>query len=94
MSETAVPAAERESRSGCALLLGVLLILSGVLFLAQNLFAVSLLPIFRQALLFFIDYWPALLVLWGASKIYQRFAHPARARVGAFEIVLLIFVVL
>jgi DUF4097 and DUF4098 domain-containing protein YvlB len=94
MSEAAVPAAERESRSGCALLLGVLLIVSGALFLAQNLFAVSLLPIFRQSLLLFIDYWPVLLVLWGASKIYQRFAHPARARVGAFEIVLLIFVVL
>ncbi|HJS75719.1 MAG TPA: hypothetical protein VJ921_15610, partial [Vicinamibacteria bacterium] len=94
MSEAAIPAAGREGRSGCALLLGVLLILSGVLFLAQNLFAVSLLPLFRQALLLFIDYWPVLLVLWGASKIYQRFAHPAQARVGAFEVVLLLFLVL
>ncbi len=33
-------------------------------------------------------------MLWGASKIYQRFAHPERARVGAFEIVLLVFLVL
>jgi hypothetical protein len=94
MSEAAAPAAEREGRSGCALLLGVLLIAAGALFLAQNLFAVSLLPLFRRSLLLFIDYWPVLLVLWGASKVYQRFAQPERARVGAFEVVLLIFVIL
>jgi DUF4097 and DUF4098 domain-containing protein YvlB len=93
MSEaTASPA--RESRSGCVLLLGVLLIATGVLFLAQNLFHLSLLPLFRQTLLLFLDYWPVLLVLWGASKIYQRFVKPEQARVSGFEIVLLVFIVL
>jgi DUF4097 and DUF4098 domain-containing protein YvlB len=95
MSEAGVvePAAQ-EGRSGCALLLGVLLIATGVLFLAQNLFDLPLLPLFRRMLLLFIDYWPILLVLWGVSKVYQRFAQPTRAGVGAFEIVLLVFVVL
>ncbi len=81
-------------RSGCALFLGVLLIATGGLFLAQNLVDLRLLPLFRRTLILFIDYWPLLLVVWGTFKIYQRFAHPARARVGAFEIVLLVFIVL
>ncbi|HEY7821015.1 MAG TPA: hypothetical protein VIG29_22515, partial [Vicinamibacteria bacterium] len=58
------------SRSGCALVLGVLLIAAGVLFLAQNLFAYPLLPLLRQGFLLFADYWPLLLVLWGAIKVY------------------------
>jgi DUF4097 and DUF4098 domain-containing protein YvlB len=82
------------SRSGCALFLGVVLIAAGVLFLAQNLFAFSLLPVLRRSFLLFVDYWPLLLVLWGAFKVYQRFAAPERARVGGFEILLLVFLLL
>jgi Putative adhesin len=91
MSELAAP---QRGRSGCALFLGVLLIATGVLFLAQNLIDLPLLPLFRRTLSLFIDYWPVLLVAWGALKIYQRFAQPERARVGASEIVLLVFIVL
>ncbi|HEY7696829.1 MAG TPA: DUF4097 family beta strand repeat-containing protein, partial [Vicinamibacteria bacterium] len=41
----------------------------------------------------FTDYWPLVLVLWGGFKVLQRFTRPSRARVGALEIVLLVFVV-
>jgi DUF4097 and DUF4098 domain-containing protein YvlB len=71
----------------------MLLIATGVLFLAQNLFDYPLLPLFRSGVVLFADYWPLLLVLWGLFKVYQRFAQPARARVGAFEILLLALVV-
>ena len=90
MSEVETPSG---GRSGCALLLGILLIVTGVLFLAQNLFDHALLPLFRQGVVLFADYWPLLLVLWGVFKVYQRFARPSRARVGAFEIVLLVLIV-
>src|SRR5262245_62015525 len=91
MSDTAAP---ERGRSGCALFLGFLLIAIGGLLLAQNLFDLPLLPLFRRTLLLFMDYWPLLLVAWGVLKIYQRIVHPERASVGAFEIVLLVFLVL
>ena len=91
MSETAAPS---EGRSGCALVLGILLIATGVLFLAQNLFDYSLFRLLQRSVVLFADYWPLLLVLWGGLKVYQRFAQPGRARVSAFEIVLLILVVI
>ncbi len=89
MSEVASPNEGSTGRSGCALALGILLIAAGVLFLAQNLFDYRLLPLLRQGILLFADYWPVLLVLWGVVKVYQRFALPSRARVGVFEILLL-----
>ncbi len=93
MSEVAATDARSGGRSGCALVLGILLIATGVLFLAQNLFDYALLPLLRQGFVLFADYWPVLLVLWGLVKLYQRFAQPSRARVGAFEIVLLVLIV-
>jgi len=91
MSEIAAPS---RGRSGCGLVLGILLIGTGLLLLAQNLFDYPLLPLFRQGVVLFADYWPLLLVLWGVFKVYQRFARPSRARVGAFEIVLLVLLVI
>ena len=91
MSEAAAPSG---SRSGCALFLGILLIGTGVLLLAHNLFDYPLFRLLRRSVVLFADYWPLLLVLWGGLKVYQRFAQPGRARVGAFEIVLLILVVI
>ncbi len=92
MSETTERPAE--GRGGCALVLGMLLIATGVLLLAHNLFDYSLLPLLRKGVVLFAVYWPLLLVAWGAFKVFQRFAQPARARVGALEIVLLVFFVL
>jgi len=94
MSEAGAPLEGSGGRSGCALLLGILLIGTGVSFLAQNLYDYPLLPLLRRAVVLFADYWPLLLVLWGVVKVYQRFAQPSRTRVGAFEIVLLILVVI
>lgn len=94
MSEVEAPIEGSGGRSGCALLLGFLLIATGVLFLAQNLFDYPLLPLFRRGVVLFADYWPLLLVLWGGFKVYQRFARPSRARVGALEIVLLVLIVI
>ncbi|HLE69172.1 MAG TPA: hypothetical protein VJH87_05795, partial [Vicinamibacteria bacterium] len=91
MSEVATPS---RGRSGCALVLGILLIGTGLLLLAQNLFDYPLLPLLRRGVVLFADYWPLLLVLWGGVKVYQRFAQPSRARVAAFEIVLLVLLVI
>jgi len=83
MSEAGAPLEGSGGRSGCALLLGILLIGTGVSFLAQNLYDYPLLPLLRRAVVLFADYWPLLLVLWGVVKVYQRFAQPSRTRVGA-----------
>jgi len=90
MSEVETPSG---SRSGCGLVLGLFLIATGLLFLAQNLFDYPLLPLLRQGVVLFADYWPVLLVFWGGFKVFQRFARPSRTRVGALEIVLLVVVV-
>ena len=81
------------SRSGCALTLGVLLVVIGSILLAGNLFGFSLLRFWTQALIWFSLYWPVLLIIWGATKIYQRLRHPETARVGPGEVVLLILIV-
>jgi DUF4097 and DUF4098 domain-containing protein YvlB len=87
---------ERPNRGpgGCALVLGVLLIALGSLFLAQSILGWSPFHLFRRAATLFADYWPVLLVGWGAFKIYERFRTPERARVGAGEVVLLMLLVL
>jgi DUF4097 and DUF4098 domain-containing protein YvlB len=82
--------ARSDGRSGCALVLGVFLIAAGAFFLAQNLFDYSLLPLLRQGVILFADYWPIGLVLWGGYKVYQRIVHPAQAGVGGLEILMLI----
>lgn len=82
-----------QGRSGCALFMGVLLVGLGVLFLAQNLFELSLLGFFREALVLFSRYWPVLLVVWGVFKIVERFVAPERAQVSAFEIFLFVLIV-
>jgi DUF4097 and DUF4098 domain-containing protein YvlB len=92
MSETADKS--NGGRGGCALVLGIFLIATGALFLARNLFDYRLLPLLRQGIVLFADYWPLLLVVWGAFKVYQRFTQPSRAQVGGLEIVLLVFVLL
>ena len=81
------------SRSGCALMLGVLLVVIGSILLAGNLFEFSLLGFWTQALVWFSLYWPVLLIIWGATKIYQRVRDPGAARVGPGEVVLLILIV-
>ena len=80
-------------RGGCATFLGVLLILSGSIFLFANLFGWSLVTVTSRALFHLSTYWPALLIVWGAAKLYQRVKHPETARVGAGEIVLLILLI-
>jgi DUF4097 and DUF4098 domain-containing protein YvlB len=81
------------ARSGCALVLGVLLIAVGILFLAHNLLGWSTFIFLRRGLMLFADYWPVLLVGWGVFKIYERFTAPERARVSAGEVVLLLLLV-
>jgi DUF4097 and DUF4098 domain-containing protein YvlB len=81
-------------RSGCALTLGVLLVVAGSLLLASNLFGFSLAWFWGRGIVWFGLYWPLILILWGAYKVYQRIVHPETARVGAGEIFLLIFIVL
>ncbi len=83
-----------QSKSGCGLVLGVLLIGMGSLFLASNLFGLSLVGVWAQGLRWFSLYWPALLILWGLYKIYQRVTRPESARVSVGEVFLLIFIVL
>lgn len=83
-----------QSRSGCGLVLGVLLIGTGCVFLASNLFGLSLVGVWAQGLRWFSLYWPALLILWGGYKIYQRVTRPESARVSIGEIFLLVFIVL
>ena len=81
-------------RGGCATFLGIVLIVSGSLFLFANLFGWSLLAAATQALFHFSTYWPALLIVWGAFKLYQRVTNPDGARVGGGEIVLLLLLIL
>ncbi len=81
------------SRSGCALTLGVLLVVTGSLLLAGNLFGFSLAGFWTEALVWFSVYWPVLLIIWGAAKIYQRMRNPETARVSPGEIVFLILIV-
>jgi DUF4097 and DUF4098 domain-containing protein YvlB len=84
---------QRPARSGCALTLGVLLVVAGSLLLASNLFGFSLTWFWTRGIAWFGTYWPVLLILWGVYKVYQRLVHPESARVGAGEILLLFFIV-
>jgi DUF4097 and DUF4098 domain-containing protein YvlB len=92
-----MPEVERgtRERSGCALTLGVLLILFGSVLLAVNLdlFDWSMLTVLRRAVVLFADYWPLILVGWGAFKVFRYFTAPSRTRVGFFEVVFLLFIV-
>lgn len=81
-------------RGGCALALGLLLVAAGTLLLAANLFGFSLWEVWPRLLSWFGRFWPAILIAWGASKVYTRLRHPARARVTAGEVLLLIFLML
>jgi DUF4097 and DUF4098 domain-containing protein YvlB len=83
----------RPARSGCALTLGLLLVVVGSLLLASNLFGFSLAWFWTRGVAWFGTYWPVLLILWGVYKVYQRVAHPESARVGAGEVLLLFFIV-
>ncbi|MFQ5790624.1 MAG: DUF4097 family beta strand repeat-containing protein, partial [Acidobacteriota bacterium] len=80
-------------RSGCALALGVLLVGAGGLLLASNVFGLSLEWLWTHGVVWFGTYWPVLLIVWGGYKIYQRLFRPDVSRVGAGEILLLIFIV-
>ena len=80
------------NRSGCAATLGVFLVVIGSILLASNLFRFSLAGFWTQTLLLFSLYWPVLLIVWGATKIYHRVRNPETARVSAGEIVLLILI--
>lgn len=84
---------ENESRSGCALALGVSLIAIGLLFLLQNFLTYSLIGVLRASVRIFADYWPVLLLIWGGFKVYRYIVAPGRARVGAFEVFLLFLVI-
>ena len=84
---------QRPARSGCALTLGILLVVAGSLILASNLFGFSLTWLWTRGIAWFGTYWPVLLILWGVYKVYQRLVHPESARVGAGEILLLFFIV-
>jgi DUF4097 and DUF4098 domain-containing protein YvlB len=84
---------QRPARSGCALSLGVLLVVAGSLLLASNLFGFSLAWFWTRGIAWFGTYWPVFLILWGAYKVYQRMVHPEAARVGAGEILLLFLIV-
>jgi len=85
---------EPAKRGGCALALGFLLVAVGSVLLAANLFGFSAWSLWASALTWFGRYWPVILILWGASKVYTRLRHPERAQVTAGEVLLLIFLVL
>jgi DUF4097 and DUF4098 domain-containing protein YvlB len=72
----------------------VLLIAAGSGLLLSNLLGWPLWQMGQRAFLWFTRFWPLILVLWGVLKIYQRYAHPEAARVGAGEVFLLILVIL
>jgi DUF4097 and DUF4098 domain-containing protein YvlB len=84
---------QRPARSGCALTLGVLLVVVGSLLLASNVFGFSLAWLWTRGIVWFGKYWPVLLILWGIYKVYQRIVHPESARVGAGEILLMFFII-
>ena len=85
---------QRTGRSGCALALGFLLVSVGALLLVSNILGFSLVWFWQQIFTWFSVYWPILLIIWGIYKVYQRMVHPESARVGAGEVLLLIFIVL
>ncbi len=90
---TPTPASPSGPRSGCSLALGVSLVAIGLLFLVQNFYSYSLVGTLRAGLRIFGDYWPVLLVIWGAFKIYRHVTTPHKARVSAFEIFLLFIII-
>jgi DUF4097 and DUF4098 domain-containing protein YvlB len=70
-----------------------LLVVTGSLLLASNLFGFSLAWLWTHGIVWVGQYWPLLLIVWGGYKVYQRMVHPETARVGAGEILLLFFIV-
>jgi len=82
----------KPARGGCSLALGILLISVGSLLLASNVFGLSLAWLWGRGLHWFGTYWPAILILWGLVKVYQKATRPEFARVGAGEIVLLFLI--
>ena len=85
----------RTPRSGCAVMMGVLLIMVGTTALAYNLsgfLGFSFVRLASEALSWFGTYWPALLIAWGIYKIYVRVRHPERSYVGAAEVVILAWI--
>ena len=85
----------RPPRSGCAVIMGVLLIIVGTTALAYNLsgfLGFSFVRLASVALSWFGTYWPALLIAWGMYKIYVRLRHPERSYVGAAEVVILAWI--
>jgi DUF4097 and DUF4098 domain-containing protein YvlB len=56
-------------------------------------FDFSLAALFAPVLGWLAVYWPALLVVWGGFKIYQRATHPQTARVSGLEVFLLFVIV-
>ena len=85
---------QQTGRSGCTLALGFLLVGVGTLLLVSNILGFSLVWFWQQIFSWFSVYWPVLLIIWGIYKLYQRVVHPDSARVGAGEVLLLIFIVL
>lgn len=83
----------RPARSGCALALGTVLVAVGTLLLLSNLVGFPLAWLWQRMLLWLSVYWPILLILWGMYKVYQRIVHPDSARVGAGEVLLLVFLI-
>jgi hypothetical protein len=81
------------ARSGCGLVLGIVLIVTGSLLLASNLFGFSLAWFWGRGLQWFALYWPLLLIVWGAVKVYQRLRNPDAARVSAGEVLLLLLII-
>lgn len=81
------------ARSGCGLALGIVLVVTGSLLLASNLFGFSFAWFWGRGLQWFALYWPILLILWGAVKIYQRMRNPDAARVSAGEVFLLLLII-
>lgn len=80
-------------RSGCATILGIGLIVLGSLFLFANLFGWSLSRVSAQILYHASTYWPALLIIWGAAKLFQRINNPQGSRVSAAEVFVLLLLV-
>jgi len=79
-------------RSGCAVVIGVLLIAVGVLFLAHNVLGVVGLPSLQfisRALSAFGTYWPVIFIVWGVVKVLNRVFRPERSTVSAFEVLIL-----
>ena len=85
-------AGRARSRTGCATVLGVLLVVLGSLALWINLEGAEVLVVLLDLVPHAAVWWPAVLIAWGAWKLAARL-RTGTTRFGVLEILLLLIVV-